>query len=122
MATSSSQASRRLSVGPLARYLTTHTSDYALVGEILETNRVRLLDCPAVGEMLMEELNLAPPSGQWHLSDSPKELRLISITEGSNLRDLGLGIVTGWPGPSTLIAKRNVSGLLSSRFDGRRGY
>jgi len=59
---------RRLSSGLLGRYVTSHPSDYAVVGEILETNRIRLLDSPAVGGMLMEELELAPPSGKWHLS------------------------------------------------------
>jgi hypothetical protein len=104
---------RRLSVGLLVRYVMAHPSDYAVVGEILETNRVRLLDCAAVGNMLTEELKLAPPSGQWHLSESQKELELIFIADGSSLHEAGLGMLVGGPGPSSLIAKRDITALLS---------
>jgi len=104
---------RRLSLGLLGRYVTAYPLEYPAVAEILEANRVRLLDCPAVGDMLTEELKVAQPSAGWHLSESQKELELIFIAGGSSLHEAGLGILVSWPGPSTLIAKRNVTGLLA---------
>jgi hypothetical protein len=103
---------RRLSSGLLGRYVTGHPSDYAVVGEILETNRIRLLDSPAVGGMLMEELGLAPPSGKWHLSESWDDLQAVASADGSSLRTLSSDMLIS-PRPSSLVAKRDVTGLLS---------
>jgi hypothetical protein len=76
---------RRLSLALPVRYGLAHPSEYAAVGNILEQERVRLLDCGAIGDMLMEELRLAPPSGGWHLAESREELDLIFRSDGSSL-------------------------------------
>jgi hypothetical protein len=103
---------RRLSLSLLLRYAVTHPSEYEAVGDILEKDRVRLLDCPATGEMVTEELNLAPPSGKWHLSENREDLDLIFRTNGSNVRNETGRTLFDPPVPSKLIHQRDVNGLL----------
>ena len=49
---------RRLSLSLLIRYAVTHPLEYEAVGDLLSKDRVRLLDCPATGDMVAEELKL----------------------------------------------------------------
>jgi hypothetical protein len=70
-----------------------------------------------MGDMLHEELKLTPPSGRWHLSEKPQELDLIFYVDGSSFLRESDGMLTGPPGPSKLIAKRNVSSLLYRLID-----
>jgi hypothetical protein len=54
---------RRLSDSLLAYYAVTHPQDSKVARELLEKERTSLLDCPAAGDMVTEELNIRPPFG-----------------------------------------------------------
>jgi hypothetical protein len=106
-------SARRLSLGMIGRYAATHPSEYATIGDLLADVRIRLLDCPATSDMIADELGLAPPSGSWRLSEKQEELRLVFRSDGSSFREAGGRSLLGALAPSTMIGKRDVSGLLS---------
>ena len=106
-------SARRLSLGIIGRYAVTHPSEYATIGDLLTDVRVHLLDCPATSEMIADELGLAAPSGSWHLSEKEEELGLVFRSDGSSFREAGGRSLLGALTPSTMMGKRDVSGLLS---------
>ena len=106
-------SARRLSLGMIGRYAVSHPSEYATIGDLLADVRVHLLDCAATSDMIADELGLAAPSGSWHLSEKQEELRLVFRSDGSSLREAGGRSLLGALAPSTMIGKRDVSGLLS---------
>jgi hypothetical protein len=105
-------SARRLTLGMIGRYAVTHPSEYAAIGDVLVDVRVRLLDCPATHHMIADELGLAVPSGSWHLSERQEELRLIFRNDGSDFHSAGGRSLLGSLTPSTMMGKRDITGLL----------
>jgi hypothetical protein len=104
------EAARRLSLALVAGYAVRHGADHEVVGDLLSTSRrVRLLDCPAVSEMLKDELELTPPSGGWRLSESWDHLKVVLAADGSTPRDLGFARMLRKPGLTSLLEKRGLS-------------
>jgi hypothetical protein len=103
---------RRLDLVLLSHYAVMHPSEHAIVADILNDHRVRLLDCSATGDMIMEELNLAPPSGRWRLSEQRNDLQFILHSNGSDFnREVDRTLLFP-PGPGTIMAGRDVNFLM----------
>ncbi|SPF54455.1 hypothetical protein SBA4_640016 [Candidatus Sulfopaludibacter sp. SbA4] len=103
---------RRLSLTLLIEYALAHPSENEAIAEILKPGRTRLLDSPAVGTMLAEELNLVPPREAWHLSKSREEIEQVFRATGSTYAKENGRILLGLPSTSTLANRRDVYGVL----------
>ena len=108
---------RRLSFGLLSRYLVTHPSEYAAVADILGSDRVNLLECVAIGDMISEELKLVPSSGAWRFASSREEAELVYTADGTTRSDQGRRSFFGTGAPTSMVARRDVSGLLTRLID-----
>jgi hypothetical protein len=104
---------RRLSFALLARYLVTHPGEHAVVANVLGSDRINLLECPATGDMISAELKLPPPSGTWHFASSFEEVELVYRADGTTRIEAGRRSFFGAAGPTSMVARRDVSGLLT---------
>jgi hypothetical protein len=103
---------RRLSITLLTDYLLTHPAEHDVVAEILASDRVRLLDSPALRDTLSDELKLQPLTGQWRLSEKRADLEAVFSADGSTYQNELGRMLLGRPTVSKMMAKRDVKGLL----------
>jgi len=104
---------RRISDSLLGYYAVIHFQDSGVARELLEKERVSLLDCPAAGDMVAEELNAPSHSGGWHLSER-SDVELILRSNRSSLGGEFGRMLMGRPTPSQLMTKRDVNGLIAA--------
>jgi len=70
--------------------------------------------------MIMGELNIAPPTGIWHLSERRDELQFILRSNGSDFnREVDRTLLFP-PGPGAIMAGRDVNFLLYRLASTRR--
>jgi hypothetical protein len=103
---------RRLSLTLLTDYLLTYPTEHEAVTSILAMDRVRLLDSPAVRNLLGDELKFQPPAGQSRLSEKREDLDLAFRKDGSTYRKEIGRMLLSRPTISHLTTRPDVSGLL----------
>jgi len=103
---------RRLSLTLMVEYALGHPAENDAIGELLRTDRVRLLDCDTVQGMLSEELKIDRPPGGWRIVESRQQFDSLfqggGTTYGKEMRRVFWAV----PGTSALINKRDVYALL----------
>ncbi len=109
-------ALRKLSDSLLVQYIVAYPYEYAVVGELLESDRTRLLDSPAVKELIADDLKVAPPADGWHLSARWEDWDLLFRKSGLSMSQEMDRVVwgEGFKGLSVskFVGQRDVPGLL----------
>jgi hypothetical protein len=108
---------RRLSLTLLVEYELGHPAENRVVGEILNLDRVSLLDSAAVEGLLSEEFKLAPPLGGWKLVENRAQLDSIFRSQGTTTNRAGDRMLFGLPTTSAMVNQRDVYALLFRMID-----
>jgi hypothetical protein len=104
---------RRLSLTLLIEFVLAHPAEYATVSDLLAEGRVRLLDAPALTDMLTTDLGAAVPAGPLRLSTTkPGQLEALLRVVDPKVRDATGRLLWGLPASSALVSHRDGVGLV----------
>jgi hypothetical protein len=113
---------RRMSQTMAARYVILHPSQAQDVQEILQKDRICIIDSTAVAEMIAEELGVRRSLTAPKLSEDRDELRQLFVADGTTY-DRAMDSLFGGLNSAQWMVKRNISellvGLLADEFEYR---
>ncbi len=102
---------RRLSDALLSQWAVVHVQESGVARDLMEKDRVHLLDCRASGDMVTEESGVAPPPGGWRLSDRAG-VEVAFRASHSDLNNETDRMLLGGSTHPRLMTKRDVNGLI----------
>lgn len=102
---------RRLSLTMMLEYAVGHPSENEALAA-MRKGRTRLLDSPAVAAMLVEELNMSPPGGSWHLSENRQQIDFVFQSKASDFGAQSSRLLFGLSKTADLMRSRDVYGVL----------
>jgi hypothetical protein len=102
---------RRLSDALLSQWAVVRVQESGLARELMEKDRVHLLDCQAAGDMVTEESGVAAPAGGWRLSDRAG-VEVAFRASHSDLNNETDRMLLGGSTQPRLMTKRDVNGLI----------